>query len=81
MGFSLAAGSALTWALYSLLTRRVAPFASWAIGGFAAASGALALLCHALFEPAAAFAPGTGSSSRRWASGRWAPRSTCGITR
>jgi len=60
MGFSLAAGSALTWALYSLLTRRVAPFASWAIGGFAAASGALALLCHALFEPAAVFAPGDG---------------------
>jgi hypothetical protein len=58
LGFALAAGSALTWALYSLLTRRVAPFASWAIGGFAAASAALALLCHALFEPAAAFAPG-----------------------
>ena len=38
IGFSLAAGSALTWALYSLLTRRVAPFSTWAIGGFAAAS-------------------------------------------
>ena len=58
LGFALAAGSALTWALYSLLTRRAAPFSSWAIGGFAAASGALALLCHALFEPPAAFLPG-----------------------
>ena len=56
LGFALAAGSAATWAVYSLATRRVAPFSSWAIGGFAAASGALALLCHALFEPAAAIA-------------------------
>ena len=54
LGFALAGGSAVTWALYSLLTRRVAPFLSWAIGGFAAASGALSLACHALFEPAAA---------------------------
>ena len=55
-GFALAGGSALTWALYSLASRRVAPFSSWAIGGFAAASAALALLCHALVEPAATIA-------------------------
>lgn len=58
LGFGFAAGSALTWACYSLLVRRVPPFSSWAIGGFALASGLLALGCHALFEPAAALAPG-----------------------
>ena len=50
-GFALAAGSAVTWAVYSLGMRRVPPFSSWAIGGFAAASGVLALACHAAFEP------------------------------
>ncbi len=60
LGFALAAGSALTWACYSLLVRRVAPFSSWAIGGFALASGALALACHALFEPRAVLSPGDG---------------------
>jgi drug/metabolite transporter (DMT)-like permease len=50
LGFALAAGSATVWACYSLLVRRVPPFSSWAIGGFALASGLLALVCHALFE-------------------------------
>jgi drug/metabolite transporter (DMT)-like permease len=49
-GFAFAAGSALVWACYSLLTRRVAHFSSWAIGGFALASGLLALALHFLFE-------------------------------
>lgn len=57
-GFALAAGSATVWALYSLLCRRAAPFSSWAIGGFALASGLLALACHALFEPRATLAAG-----------------------
>ncbi|MFO1303344.1 MAG: DMT family transporter [Burkholderiales bacterium] len=57
-GFALATGSALTWACYSLLVRRVPPFSSWAIGGFALASGLLALACHALFEARATFLPG-----------------------
>jgi drug/metabolite transporter (DMT)-like permease len=56
LGFSLAAGSALVWSCYSLLVRRVPPFSSWAIGGFALASGLLALVCHALFEPATTLA-------------------------
>lgn len=51
LGFAFAVGSALVWACYSLLTRRVAPFSSWAIGGFALTSGAMALACHAVFEP------------------------------
>jgi drug/metabolite transporter (DMT)-like permease len=58
LGFALAAGSATTWACYSLLVRRVPPFSSWAIGGFALASGILALACHALFEPRVAFETG-----------------------
>lgn len=53
LGFAFAAGSALVWACYSLLTRRVASFSSWAIGGFALASGLLALVFHCLFEPQA----------------------------
>jgi drug/metabolite transporter (DMT)-like permease len=57
LGFALAAGSATVWACYSLLCRRMPPFSSWAIGGFALASGLLALACHALFEPRAAFVP------------------------
>ena len=58
LGFALAAGSATVWACYSLLCRRVPPFSSWAIGGFALASGLLALACHALFEPSAALRSG-----------------------
>jgi drug/metabolite transporter (DMT)-like permease len=58
LGFALAAGSATVWACYSLLCRRVLPFSSWAIGGFALASGLLALACHALFEPPAALRSG-----------------------
>jgi drug/metabolite transporter (DMT)-like permease len=50
-GYLPALGSAFIWATYSLLTRRVAAFPTAAIGGFAAASGALSLLCHALLEP------------------------------
>lgn len=51
-GYLPALGSAIIWSTYSLLTKRVAPFPTAAIGGFAAASGALSLLCHALLEPA-----------------------------
>jgi len=57
LGFVLAGGSALTWACYSLLVRRAPPFSSWAIGGFALASGILALACHAMFEPRATLLP------------------------
>lgn len=58
LGFTFAAGSATVWACYSLLCRRVAPFSSWAIGGFALASGVLALACHAWFEPPVTLATG-----------------------
>ena len=50
-GYLLALASAFVWASYSLLTRRLPTFPTAAVGGFAAASGALSLLCHALLEP------------------------------
>ena len=50
-GYFLALLSALVWASYSLLTRRVPHFPTAAIGGFALLSGLLSLLCHALLEP------------------------------
>ena len=53
-GYLLALLSALVWASYSLLTRRVPHFPTAAIGGFALLSGLLALLCHALLESAVA---------------------------
>lgn len=53
-GYLPALGSAFIWATYSLLTRRVQPFATAAIGLFGLVSGVLSLLCHwALESPAA----------------------------
>ena len=49
-GYAAALGSAFIWASYSLLTQRVAPFASAAIGVFGLVAGMLSLLCHALLE-------------------------------
>jgi drug/metabolite transporter (DMT)-like permease len=42
-GFLLAAGAALSWAVYSLLTKRLPPFSSFAVGGFCLFSGLLSL--------------------------------------
>ncbi len=49
-GFIAAFGSALIWSIYSLLTKRVAPFATGAVGAFCLASSSLAFACHALWE-------------------------------
>lgn len=51
-GYIPALVSAFIWASYSLLTKRVKPFPTSAIGTFALVSGALALLCHVWLEPA-----------------------------
>jgi len=51
VGYALAAVAALMWSSYSLLTRRVPPFSTGAIGGFCLVSGVLSLLAHALLEP------------------------------
>ena len=53
-GYAIALASAFVWASYSLLTRRLPSFPTAAVGGFAAASGCLSLLCHALLEPSVA---------------------------
>ena len=53
-GYLFALASAFVWASYSLLTRRLPAFPTAAVGGFAAASGVLSLVCHALLEPAVA---------------------------
>lgn len=49
-GYLPAAGAAFAWASYSLLTKRVAPFPTSAIGLFGLVSGVLSLACHAALE-------------------------------
>jgi drug/metabolite transporter (DMT)-like permease len=51
-GYLPALASAFVWASYSLMTQRVPPFPSAAIGLFGLVSGLLSLACHALLEPA-----------------------------
>ena len=53
-GYLPALASAFVWASYSLMTQRVPPFPSAAIGLFGLVSGLLSLACHALLEPAVA---------------------------
>ncbi|HSI54989.1 MAG TPA: DMT family transporter [Ramlibacter sp.] len=53
-GYLPALGSAFIWSSYSLMTRRVSPFSTAAIGLFGLVSGLLSLLCHWLMEPAVA---------------------------
>jgi drug/metabolite transporter (DMT)-like permease len=50
-GYLPALGSAFIWATYSLLTRRVGPFPTAAIGLFGLVSGFLSLACHVVLEP------------------------------
>ena len=50
-GYLPALGSAFIWASYSLLTKRVAPFSTAAVGLFGLVSGLLSLLCHWALEP------------------------------
>lgn len=53
-GYIPALASAFMWSSYSLMTQRVPPFPSAAIGLFGLVSGMLSLLCHAVLEPAVA---------------------------
>lgn len=59
-GYLPALGAAFVWASYSLMTKRVRPFPTAAIGLFGLVSGLLSLACHALMEPAVAL------SARDW---------------
>jgi drug/metabolite transporter (DMT)-like permease len=54
-GYLLAAGAALTWACYSLLTKRLPPFPTAAVGAFCLASGLLSLGAYWLNSRAVAF--------------------------
>jgi len=45
-GYLMAAGAALSWALYSLLTKRVPRFPTSAVGGFCLVSGAASTLLY-----------------------------------
>jgi drug/metabolite transporter (DMT)-like permease len=56
LGLLLALLAALIWASYSQLLRRLPPFSSWAVGGFALAASGASLLMHLLFEPRTAIA-------------------------
>lgn len=49
-GFLCAAGAALTWALYSVLARRLAAVPTGAVAGFCAGAALLAGLAHLAFE-------------------------------
>lgn len=52
IGYLFALIAALIWSTYSLLTKQLPHFPTAAVGGFAFASGILALGAHFLFEPA-----------------------------
>ena len=56
LGFACAAGAALIWSSYSVLSKRLAStrhaFPTAAIGTFGCVSGLLSLLCHVWLEPA-----------------------------
>ena len=51
LGYALAATAAWFWASYSLLSRRVPPYETVAVGGLCLCAGLLSLCCHWLFEP------------------------------
>lgn len=57
LGYALALGAGLTWALYSVLARRMAAVPTEAVAGFCAAAAAVCWVLHALAEPAVV--PGT----------------------
>jgi drug/metabolite transporter (DMT)-like permease len=54
-GYLLAAAAALTWALYSLLTKRVPAFDSGAVGAFCLAAGLLSLALYLVLAGSGGF--------------------------
>jgi len=48
-GYLLAFGAAVTWSIYSLLTKRLPPFETDAVAAFCAVSGVLAMLLYFLY--------------------------------
>jgi drug/metabolite transporter (DMT)-like permease len=56
-GYLLAIGAALVWACYSLMTKRLKPFPTAAVGGFCLASGLLSLGAYWISLPGASSVP------------------------
>lgn len=50
LGYVLALGCALTWSIYSVLSRRLKGVPTEAVAGFCLCTAILAWLCHAIFE-------------------------------
>ena len=50
LGYAFALACAVIWSSYSVLSRRVGAVPTRAVGSFCAATAALALVCHLLFE-------------------------------
>ena len=50
LGYLLALAAAFTWAVYSLLSKRMTGLSTATIGLFCLLSGAMALVCHFVFE-------------------------------
>lgn len=51
-GYAAAIAAAVTWAAYSVTSRRLASVPSEAVAGFCLATALLSFVCHFLFEPA-----------------------------
>ncbi len=52
LGYALALGAAMTWALYSVLARRMAAVPTEAVAGFCAVAAVVCWVLHAIAEPA-----------------------------
>lgn len=51
LGYGLALACAFVWAVYSVLSRRLAAVPTEAVAGFCLGTAALALICHLMVEP------------------------------
>jgi drug/metabolite transporter (DMT)-like permease len=65
-GYMLAAAAALIWACYSLLTKRLPPFPTGAVGGFCLISGLLSLGLYYLELRGPGAVPAASLSSLDW---------------
>jgi drug/metabolite transporter (DMT)-like permease len=65
-GYLLAAAAALAWACYSLLTKRLPPFPTGAVGGFCLVSGLLSLGVYCLERMGPSAAPAVRLAGLDW---------------
>ena len=71
-GYLLAGCAALTWAVYSLLTKRLPPFPTDSVGAFCLISGILALTVQF-------FSPGSLEAASRLSAGQWLALALVGL--